>query len=65
MTLEFLQSLSGLLPKMGLPGEEDELLAGQNPSHGLSHASELLLSDLVHRFEEMSDHTFLSSNFLG
>ena len=53
---EFLEGFSALALQIGSPRQEHELLAGQNPSHGLSQPPELLLSHLVDGFEEVPDH---------
>lgn len=62
---EGLQSFSGLLPKMGLSGQENKLLSGQQSLHRLSQPLELLLSHLVDGIEEVTDHVEFVVDHLG
>ncbi len=62
---ECLQGLSGRTRQIGPVGQENELLAGQQPSQGLPQAFELLLSHFVDGVQEMPDHVEFVVDDLG
>jgi hypothetical protein len=55
-TQEIIQSTPSLPADMDLPGQEDELLAGQQPSEPALGLSDLSLTDTVQGIQEVPDH---------
>src|SRR5271157_4426289 len=52
---QLVQSLASFTPDMSLPRQENELLAGQQPSKPLARSLELSLPNLVECFQEMTN----------
>lgn len=52
---QLVQGLPGLAPDMGLAGEQDELLACQQPFEATFGPAQLLLAHLVERLQQMPD----------